>query len=209
MHNDNLLYIENDNNQKLYYKFTPAALLSNFVPLVIILDEEQSHFEYKMWNVLTPIENFKYENNGTRWLGGEDDFYVKNLLQKLIEQYADELECEDHIYLYGNSMGGYGAILHGILCHANAVYADSPHITLQDKHDTVSKEYDLSHFLNLIDDFPIFYLCDDNNNVKNEISYFVDTCQKFDIEVHTYFCPKSEKNETNNLKKVLDMFERM
>ena len=210
---EDLLYIEDASNRKLYYRFTPAPFFSNFAPLLVVLHDEgkaeANHFEYKMWNVLTPIDNFEYENKGTRWLGEEDDFFVKDLLQKLIHQYADKLECEDHIYLYGNAMGGYGAILHGILCKANAVYAHAPYIRLQQNYDTVSKEYDLSYLLNLIDSFPIFYLCRDINDLENETVHFVETCKKFDIKVHPDFCPKSEDNENNNLKKVLDMFEHV
>ncbi|PHS38341.1 MAG: hypothetical protein COB07_08605 [Sulfurovum sp.] len=212
-YDEDLLYIEDANNRKLYYRFTPAPFFSNFAPLLVVLHDEgkaeANHFEYKMWNILTPLDNFEYANNGTCWLGEEDDFFVKDLLQKLIKQFAEKLECEDHIYLYGNSMGGYGAILHGILCKANAVYAESPCIILQEKHDTISKEYDLSHFLNLIDSFPIFYLCSHDNHLEDEIVYFVETCKKFDIKVHPDFCPKSGDDENHTLKKVLDMFEHV
>lgn len=214
-YNEDLLYIEDANHRKLYYKFTPAPFLSNFAPLLVILHDERQakadHLEYKMWNVLTPMDDFEYENKGTLWLGEEHDFFVKDLLQQLIKKYADTLECEDHIYLYGHGMGGYGAILHGILCKANAVYAQVPNIRLQEKHDKVSKEYDLGHFLNLIDSFPIFYLCNDNDehDIEEEIMYFVDTCKKYDIEVHPDFCPKSDNNDSKNLKKVLDMFEKV
>lgn len=111
MDNKDLLYIEDAHNRKLFYRFTPAAVVSNFVPLVVILDEEKadtSNFEYKMWNILTPLNNFGNDN--------------KELLQKLIKQISEEYECEEHIYLYG----GHEAILHGILCKANAVYAHTP-----------------------------------------------------------------------------------
>ena len=40
MRNEELLYIEDDNKRKLFYRFTPAAIASNFVPLVVILHEE-------------------------------------------------------------------------------------------------------------------------------------------------------------------------
>lgn len=235
-YDEDLLYIEDADNRKLFYRFTPAAFISNFTPLIVVLDSEEkaeaSHFEYKMWNVLTPLDNFGYEKRGSCWLGEKGDFFVKDLLQKLIKQIAEEYECEDHIYLYGNSMGGYGAILHGILCKANAVYAHVPHIRLLDTNDTdsvmkrfytsifdetVSKENDLSNFLNPRDSFPIFYLCDNRDSVQStdvrsledETAYFVDACKKHDIKVHLDFCPKSGDDESHTLKKVLDMFERI
>ncbi len=196
MGHEELLTIEDDKNQKLFYRFTPAALISNFVPLIVILDEEATHFEHKMWNVLTPLDHSVYEN--------------KALLQALIEQIAEEYECEDHIYLYGSGIGGYGAILHGILCGANAVYADAPRIRLEETNgaDTSTKENDLTSFLNATDSFPIFYLCEDINASGDETAYFADACKKHGINVHLDFCPKSE-DETEVIKEVLAFFEKM
>jgi hypothetical protein len=235
MSSNDLLYIEDAKKRKLYYRFTPAALVSNFVPLIVVLHDEggavSPHFEHKMWNVLTPLDNFGYENRGSCWLGEKGDFFVKDLLQTLIHQIAEEYECEEHIYLYGTSMGGYGAILHGILCKANAVYADTPLIRLQETSYTdtaierfyasifsksVSKENDLSNFLNGTDSFPVFYLCDKGDSVQNaddssledETAYFADACRRYGIKVHLDFCAKS-KDEKQALKEVLGFFERV
>jgi hypothetical protein len=45
-----LLYIEDVDKRRLYYHFTPAALVSNFVPLVVILHDKEGagahHFTY-------------------------------------------------------------------------------------------------------------------------------------------------------------------
>lgn len=195
MENENLSYIEDDQNRKLYYRFTPAAVVSNFIPLVVILDDNEqnhtTHFEYKMWNILRPLKSFEYAN--------------KEILQKLIKQIAQEYECEDHIYLYGSSLGGYGAILHGILCKANAVYAHTPRIRLQ---NTDSKENDLTNFLNSTDTFPIFYLCDSESNPDDDTTYFADACKKHPIKIHLNFCPHSRYDEDHAIQEVLDMFER-
>jgi len=218
MQTDKLLYIQDSKQRKLYYHFTPAAITSNFVPLIVILDDESkaksNNIEYKMWNVLTPIENFGRKNEGSCWLGDEGDFFVKDLLQELIAQVAEENECEDYIFMYGgNSAGGYGAMLHGILCKATAIYANAPFIKQKDRKTTNknSNETDLRTFLNRIDAFPIFYLCEDKDDVQNinEIKEFADECKQYDIKCHTDFCPSAGDNESNNLKKVLDMFERM
>ncbi|UPT78190.1 hypothetical protein MN086_03360 [Sulfurovum sp. XGS-02] len=196
MGNEEILTIEDDKNQKLFYRFTPAALISNFVPLIVILDEKATHFEHKMWNVLTPLDHFGSEN--------------KALLQKLIEQIAEEYECEDHIYLYGSGMGGYDALLQGILCRANAVYADAPRIRLEETKgtNTPAKENDLTNFLNGTDAFPVFYLCKNENVLEDETAYFADACKEYDINVHLDFCPKSE-DETQIIKEVLGFFEKM
>ena len=230
MCHEDLLYIEDDDQRKLYYHFTPGGVTSNFVPLIVILDDESevSNFEYKMWNVLRPIDHFGDDNKGSCWLGEKGDFFVKELLQKLIHTIAQEYECEDHIYLYGNAIGGYSAILHGILCNANAVYAHAALIKLPNADSavgemkalftsvfdkTVSKENDLTHFLNSNDRFPIFYLCDDSiaegNGPEDETAYFADACKKHDINVHLDFCKKRQEDRTHVLKEVLNFFERV
>ena len=234
--NADLHYIEDAQKRKLFYRFTPAAFASNFVPLIVVLHgvdkAEALHFEYKMWNVLTPIDNFGDKDRGSCWLGEKGDFFVKELLQELIRQISQEYECEDHIYLYGNFTGGYGAILHGILCKANAVYAHAPQIRLLETNntdpvmkefyssllsETGSKENDLTNFLNHRESFPIFYLCDNRDSVEStdissledETAYFADACKKHEIRVHLDFCPKSEDDKNYRLKKVLTMFEHV
>ncbi len=216
MHDETLLYIEDDAQRKLFYRFTPASFISNFVPLIVILDHTCSdrfhNFEYKMWNVLTPLTHLGEEQMPSCWLGEKEDFYLKDLLQKLIAEIADAYECEDHIYLYGGSaIDGYGAILHGILCKANAVYAYAPHIRLM---ETKSAELssDLTNFLNSSDRFPVFYLCDDEtikgNTPKSETVYFAESCKENDISVELDFCASGD-DETERLKSVLDFFERV
>ena len=208
MRYEDLLYIKDTKKRKLFYRFTPAAIASQFVPLIVVLDDEATHFEYKMWNVLTPLNNFDDESQSSYWLGEKDDFFLKDLLQELILQVAEEHECEEHIYLYGSGKGGYGAILHGMLCKANAVYVHKPQIRLK-SIDT--KENDLSNFLNPRDTFPIFYLCDniDSSHNINETAYFVDACKKHGIKFDVDHCSKAEGDASQTLKKVLNMLERM
>ncbi|QSZ41752.1 hypothetical protein GJV85_06395 [Sulfurimonas aquatica] len=204
-----LLYIEDDKGRRLHYHFTPAAFASNFVPLIVVLHnedrEDMLHFEYKMWNVLTPIDTYSDNEKHTCWLGENDDHFIKELLQELIEQKADELECEDDIYMYGSSMGGYGAILHALLSKANAVFAHAPLIKLS---NTDTKEHNLNNFLNATDSFPIFYLCDEDSK-NNEIVSFANECKKRNIKAHLDFCPESGDDKEHKLKKVLNMFEHV
>ena len=182
-------------HQDIFYHFSPAVLISNFVPLVVIFSDKEkakeTHFEYKMWNVLTVVaDDFSYEN--------------KDLVQTLINNVAEEYECEEHIYLYGNNMGGHWAILYAVLCNANAVYANTPYIK------SASKENDLSTLLNNKDSFPIFYLCHNSTIIENnELVYFVDACNKYEIKVNLNFCPDLESDTKQHIQKVLDMFERM
>lgn len=232
MANKELLYIQDSHKRKLYYRFTPAAIVSNFVPLVVILHDEgvtdAPNFEYKMWNVLTPIDNFGHENRGSCWLGEEGDFFVKDLLQELITFISEEHECEEHIYLYGSGMGAYGAILHGMLCGANAVYTRKPLIKLNETShtdsskksfygaifsQTIVKENNLSNFLNPRDSFPIFFLCDyedaDASNEAGEVNSFIDICTQHKLKVRLDGCIKFKDDEISHIKETLNMLERM
>lgn len=217
MSND-LLYIEDENKRKLYYRFTPASLLSNFIPLIVILDDKNTdhptHFEYKMWNVLTPLYHSESENPDSYWLGDKEDHYIKDLLQKLIQEISEEYECEDHIYLYGSKESGYGAILHGILSKANAVYAHNPHIRTQESDNTLkSDENDLTQYLNDTDHFPIFYLGHDETMHKKELedetAYFIHACEKHNIKVELKTSSRSEDDPSKDVKEVLDFLERV
>jgi hypothetical protein len=213
MPNDVLSYIEDDNKRRLYYRFTPAALISNFIPLIVILDDKNTdepiHFEHKMWNVLTPFYPSESQDRESYWVGE-----YKDLLQRLIRETAEAYECEDHIYLFGSEISGYGAILHGILSKANAVYAHAPHIRLEEPNFTLgSKESDLTHLLNSADHFPIFYLgtegAVDTDTLENETSYFIDACNKHHVKVHLKISSKSEGDEIKRLKEVLGFLERV
>jgi hypothetical protein len=185
MTDEELHYIEDSKKRKLFYRFTPAAFASNFVPLIVVLHGEEAeapHFEYKMWNVLTPLGDVAGEMSGTVWLGEKDDFYVRDLLQELIGKIADEYECEDHIYLYGSGMGGYGAIMHGILSKANTVYARSPRIRL---NEIDTQENDLCNLLNATDTFPLFYLCD-NPGAEYVRTYDASRVNRKDDDVYLF-----------------------
>lgn len=176
-------------DEKLLYNFTPAAFISNFAPLIVILHSEEElelmNFEYKMWNIITVQESVANNN--------------QELLQNLIKQTAEEYECEEHIYFYGSGISGHGAVLQGVLCKANAVYAYNPRIKFL--------ENDLTSLLNPVDAFPIFYLCNSQNSP--EVNGFVEVCKKYEIKLNLEHCPKLEDDAMKNLKEVLDFFERM
>ncbi len=205
MHESTLLYIEDDQKRRLHYRFTPALYASNFVPLIVILHgedrDEALHFGYKMWNVLTPVSD---KEGVLTWYGDKDEGYIKALLQSLIEQIADEYECEEDIYLYGNGLGGRAAIEQGILCRANAVFASSSGISLE---NTECGQEELTGLLEKGKHHPIFYLCDDGKGQDSK--EFVQTCKVQGIRVHTDFCPEVSEEKGHRLKKVLDMYEHV
>lgn len=190
MNNENILYIEDAKKRRLSYRFTPAALISNFVPLVVILDSQSQtqniNFEYKMWNILTPIDAVGIEE--------------QDLVQLLISQIAEEYECEDHIYFYGSLAEASKVITHGILSNANAVYIDSPLIKFE--------ENTLNSLLDSTNSFPIFFLCEHEAKLQEGTKDFIATCEKYTVTYSLNFCLKKENDKIHTIKKVLDMLEK-
>ncbi|CAA6822470.1 MAG: Unknown protein [uncultured Sulfurovum sp.] len=177
-------------NTKFAYDFTPAKVLSNFTPLVVIVydqkEHELQHIEYKMWNILT-VENHVASHS-------------KEELQTLIKRLVDEYECEDHIYFYGSEIGGYNAMLHAVINNANALYAYNPQMT-------EIEENNLSTLLNTTEDTPIFYLCNSQN--ASQVNSFIEKCKKNHIKVNLEHCPKSDYQTVHTLQEVLDFLSRM
>lgn len=83
------------------------------------------------WNVLCPLDRYGDGANGSWWLGESGDFFVAEMLHALIRRVRADIGKDRGLYFWGSSMGGYGAILHGTLLRARAVYAHIPQIRLR------------------------------------------------------------------------------
>jgi hypothetical protein len=59
---ENLRYIEDSKQRKMYYRFTQAGTPPNKAPILIILhghgSKKASKFRDKSWNVIAPIDNY-------------------------------------------------------------------------------------------------------------------------------------------------------
>jgi len=225
--------IDKDNN-RLQYRLN---LSSNPIgcPLLVVLHgygSYSTHFQHEGWNVLSPYDNFGYENRGSWWLGEDGDFFLKDLLQKLIKEVSQKYNSEDKIYFYGSSMGGYGAILHGILSNARAVYSNVPQIQFSNSkyflffenqmnsifgdNNRLQKEDNLLNYINKVDTFPIFFLCEnmieDGEHLKDYLKehtwMFANRCYDYQIKLHLELLPYSGHTKNYGLKEVLKKFEK-
>ena len=86
-------------------------------------------FQQDDWDVLCPLDTFGTEGYGCWWLGESGNLFVYRLLHSLIEKMKLSLDTKE-LYFWGSSMGGFGAILHGILLKADAIYAHMPQVKL-------------------------------------------------------------------------------
>lgn len=94
-------------------------------------NETPARFVSPAWNVLAPLDRYGEGGHGSWWLGEAGDFFVARLLHTLVRQVRAEIGRDRGLYVWGSSMGGYGAILHGTLLRAHAVYAHIPQIRLR------------------------------------------------------------------------------
>lgn len=99
-------------------------------PILIILHghgyvETPAQFRSENWNVICPIDDFGENKWGSWFLGEKGDFFWIQAIRDIIEHIRQE-SGSGRLYFWGSSMGGYGAILHGYLNYATAIYANVP-----------------------------------------------------------------------------------
>lgn len=176
--------IENNEGQRLYYQFTPAMLISNFVPLVVILSDSQQenlHFEYKMWNILSVSMADLHEDN-------------MPLLSELISQSVEEYECEEHVYIYALGDAAYTALYQGLRHEVNAVY-------LKESRNLDGTSSSLAKICEGKTTLPLVYWCDEKPSFE--------VLEVFNAQVsQRKFCV-NEENEEVYAQKVLNFLEKM
>jgi len=166
---DNIEFITDTQGRKMFYKFTPAKVPEN-APLLVILhghtyNAKTSNYKNDNWNILCPIDNFGLNKAGAWWLGEDGDYFVKNLLHKLIFKIRTETNSNKCLFFWGSSMGGFGSLLHGMLLNAKAVFSNIPQIKLL---ETTYSEKNMKTFFE-----PIFG--DDKNSIYNDVTNFINT----------------------------------
>lgn len=216
---------------KLPYRLTMDSDIRS--PTLIILhghgsNEKPTNFKKNGWNVLAPLDQYGKNGRGCWWLGEDNNFFIRDALQDLIKKLKNDRIINGDIYFYGSSMGGYGAILHGILCGAKGVYANVPQIKLigssyhQDvqrgNFDAISNssdfiENDLSNLLNRNpSSIPLFFICENRfsylNYLKEQSNSFVNECIERDINFHYEVLPKKGHDKNLGINQVVDLFEK-
>lgn len=230
----NLNYIEDNQNHKLFYDFRPATNPKD-APLLVILhghtfNSKPSKFYDENWNVLVPIDNFGINNCGSWWLGEEGNYFVMDLLHRLILKVRLETQSSKGLYFWGSSMGGFGALLHGMQLNAQAVYANIPQIKLLTssyseggnkkyfepifKEATPDRYNDVTHFLDLKEpkNNPLFFIAqsrfDYPNYLEEHALYFFNKCMDFDINIHMEIAPVSGHTVIYPIHQAIKYFDK-
>jgi hypothetical protein len=127
--------VEDDAGHRLPYLLRPAADPASARTLVVLhgrgANVQPAKFASEDWNVLCPLDCYGRGGRGSWWLGEGGDFFVARMLHRLVRSVRRQLGGDRGLYFWGSSMGGYGAILHGTVLRAHAVYAHIPQIRLR------------------------------------------------------------------------------
>ena len=82
------------------------------------------------WNLVKPLDRFGYRKNGSWWLGENGDFFVLSLIDKMLEDIREELGLVGDLFVWGSSMGGFGALIHGLRLNVKAIAVNVPQVRL-------------------------------------------------------------------------------
>ena len=84
----------------------------------------------KDWNLVRPMDRYGYVRNGCWWLGENHEFFYLDLIDQLLQHLRDDLAMTGDLYAYGSSMGGFGALLHGLRHKFKAISLNVPQVRL-------------------------------------------------------------------------------
>lgn len=118
-------------DRTIEYFHLPAKLST--APVLFILHGHDfsaapASFRSESHHVVCPMDRFGVKNGGSWWLGEDGIFFWIEAISKIVEDFRSRGAGD--IYFWGSSMGGYGALLHGYLNSAKAVYANVPQTLL-------------------------------------------------------------------------------
>lgn len=166
-------------------------------------NKQYAKFYDDEWIIICPLDLYGTEGFGSWWLGEKGDFFTFRLLQELISRLREEYGLEQ-IFFWGSSMGGYGAILHGTICKADAIYAHMPQVKLigTDYTDGNNSKFylpifskqnsqykDLTSFLGNVEkkDSPVYFLSQNVFDYPNYVSqHFIPLIEVLDSRGFAY-----------------------
>lgn len=160
-------------------------------------NEKYARFYDDEWIIISPLDIYGTEGFGSWWLGEKGNFFTFRLLQELVSRVREEYNIQQ-VFFWGSSMGGYGAILHGTVCKADAIYAHMPQVKLvgTDYTDGINSKFYL----------PIFNT--EKSQYKNLLDYLINVEKKespvYFLSQNVFDYPKYVSQHFLPLVEVLD-----
>lgn len=234
---ENVFFVTDSYGREMWYRLDFAKENHQNAPTMLVLHgvghvSRPSLYAEKTWNTIKPLDQFGFENKGSWWIGEDSEPFTYHLLQKVVEESKMKLgtSLSSKLFIYGSSMGGYGALLHGAKLGATAIYANVPQIKLlgstysengMKKHfepiltnkSEIWEMNDLSIYLRTIEDpHPLYFICENrfgtSDNYLNEhamklIQMFIEE----DINFHFEIIPTRGHNKNRGIREVRALFE--
>lgn len=216
------------------YRFVPAQHSPETAPTLVILHGHGNYpparAVYSDWNVFNPLDNYGVDGYGSWWLGEGGERNTIALFDAALEaallKVTQDLESA-RIFIYGSSMGGFGALLHGTRVGALGVYANVPQVKLLNTtySDLGMKKYfrpiftsdegdeynDIENILSKATHHPLYFLCENRfgqeNYLREHCLSLVDFFNKNKINYHLEIIPTSGHNKNRKLSEVKKLFE--
>jgi pimeloyl-ACP methyl ester carboxylesterase len=134
--------IEND-GKNLPYLFVPALNRMETAPILLCFhgwtgnslpSEEDAAVQYgdAHWNILVPVDRYGFNRQGSWWLGENGNFFLIKLIEEMLVTVRKEYNLEGDLFVYGSSMGGFGALVHGLINEAKGFVLNVPQVRLLD-----------------------------------------------------------------------------
>ena len=123
----------------LRYGFLPATGVRQGLVLLLHGHDAFLHMgplrPWTHFDVLAPWDTFGYKRQGSWFWGEKGDNFTDRLIYKLLSSHLDEHPGRPW-FAMGASMGGFGALWHGIKYGARAIYTQCPQVDIARKiHD--------------------------------------------------------------------------
>lgn len=118
----------------LRYAFHPATKDSR--GLVVVFHGHNAHLHlgpespWEQFDLLVPWDTFGWNRQGSWFWGEKGEGFVETMVQALIRERRGDGQAW---FCMGSSMGGFGALLHGIKYGCDGIYAMMPQIDLRAK----------------------------------------------------------------------------
>lgn len=132
-----LKFVSDKEGRKLYYDVRLALNNPQESPILICFygwggntGGLDSSFCYS-WNLVKPLDRFGYRKNGSWWLGENGNFFVLPLIDNMLEDIREEFGLVGDLFVWGSSMGGFGALIHGLRLNAKAIAVNVPQVRLK------------------------------------------------------------------------------
>lgn len=143
--NSQLKSVSDEEGNTLYWDIRLAANNPETAPILICFygwggnsggfeAESNWYTRYPNWNVVKPLDRFGYRKNGSWYLGENCNFFLLKLIEKMVDEIRNQYNLAGDLFTYGSSMGGFGALIHGLRLKVNAIAVNVPQVRLIGTH---------------------------------------------------------------------------